>query len=227
MPRLLCGKEMKMYVGQARGKELIDILKALGWGEMTQPKEVPPRRRPFALDNYAYSCFKNNKPWSAEDFKRGIGECEKRKLVPDFVVAPDIVAGGWKSLEFSLSWVEQLRGFAPIYLAVQDGMTVDGVSPHLHLFDGIFVGGQVPWKLASGYWWTALAHGRGMPCHVGRISGRTNVQLVKSWGADSIDSCVPLWSADNRNAVVQGLADLPVDFDPPYLEQFLTGWEAL
>lgn len=75
--------------------------------------------------------------------------------------------------------------------------------------------GRLPWKLASGWWWTRLAHAMGKPCHIGRISGRERVRLVKSWGADSIDSCVPLWSADNRLQVLRGLADPPMDFDPP------------
>ncbi len=197
-------------------------LNELGWGEMTQPREVPPRRKPFALDNYAFACWKNNKPWDAEAFKRGVEQCQKRKIVPEFVVVPDIVAGGMKSLEFSLSWTEYLRGFAPLYLAVQDGMCLDQITPHLRLFDGVFVGGTKEWKMASGFWWVSIAHAHGLPCHVGRISGREKVRLVKSWGADSIDSCVPLWSQDNLMAVVKGLSDPPVEYDTGHVEHFLS-----
>jgi hypothetical protein len=81
--------------------------------------------------------------------------------------------------------------------------------------------------MTAGYWWTQVAHTGGKPCHIGRISGREHVRLAKTWGADSFDSCVPLWSVDNRQAVLKALADPPVEFDPPYIEQFLTGWEAL
>lgn len=218
---------MKVYVGQTRSRELVARLTELGWGEMTQPKEVPPRRRPFVLDNYAFACFKQGKPWDEATFLRSIEQLRERRLKPDFVVAPDIVAGGWSSLAVSLSWRSRLQGFAPVYLAVQDGMTLDGVSPQLQAFDGVFVGGSKEWKLTSGYWWVQVAHGMGKPCHIGRISGREHTRLAKSWGADSIDSCVPLWSEENRQAVVRGLADPPVDFDPPFIEQFLTGWEAL
>lgn len=212
-----------MYLGKTNSKELVARLNSWGWREMTQPREVPPRRQPFALDNYAFACWKNNKPWDAEGFKRGVAECERRKLVPDFVVVPDIVTGGWSSLAFSLSWVEYLRGFAPLYLAVQDGMTLDGIAPHLERFDGVwvFVGGSLMWKLASGFWWVSLAHAYGKPCHVGRISGRERTRLVKSWGADSIDSCVPLWSEENLQAVVKGLTDPPVEFDVGHVEHFL------
>lgn len=69
--------------------------------------------------------------------------------------------------------------------------------------------------------WVTLAHALGKPCHVGRISGRARVCLVKSWGADSIDSCVPLWSEENLQAVINGLNDPPVEFDLVPAEFFL------
>lgn len=213
---------MKMYAGQARGQELIKQLNGFGWGEMTQPRELPPRRKPFVLDNYAFALWKNNRPWDADGFRRGVDLCVKRKLKPEFVVVPDIVAGGLKSLEFSLAWVDELRGFAPLYLAVQDGMCLDEVTPHTHLFDGLFVGGTKEWKMASGFWWVSIAHTAGIPCHVGRISGREKTRLVKSWGADSIDSCVPLWSQENLMAVVKGLEDPPVLFDVGHVEHFIS-----
>lgn len=216
---------MKVYLGHTSSKELIIRLNKLGWREMCQPREVPPKRTPFALDNYAFACFKNNLPWNAEGFMRGVEKCWAKKLTPDFVVVPDIVAGGEASLHFSLTWLQYLRGFAPLYLAVQDGMTLDFVGPYLDQFDGIFVGGTLPWKLASGFWWVALAHAIGKPCHVGRISGRARTCLVKSWGADSIDSCVPLWSAENLEAVVNGLKDPPAEFEITPAEQFLRGYD--
>lgn len=211
-----------MYVGHTNSRALCAQLNELGWGEMDQPRELPPRRFPFALDNYAFASWKNNKPWDAESFKRGVELCYRKKFKPDFVVVPDIVAGGQQSLEQSITWVPWLRGFAPLYLAVQDGMCLDLISSYLHLFDGLFVGGTKDWKLASGFWWVSLAHGAQKPCHVGRISGRRDVRLVKSWGTDSIDSCVPLWSQENLQAVVKGLADPPIDFDPGHVEHFLT-----
>lgn len=219
---------MKVYVGQTRARELIAELNGLGWGEMTQPKEVPARRRPWALDNAAFIAWKAHRPWDADAFCRAVETAAGGKVKPDFVVCPDIVEGGWRSLGHSLRWLPWIRQHLKgVYLAVQDGMTLDGVAPHLHGFDGVFVGGSLAWKLASGWWWTKLAHAMGKPCHIGRISGRERVRLVNSWGADSIDSCVPLWSADNRLQVLRGLADPPMDLDPPEPEQFLTGWESL
>jgi hypothetical protein len=219
---------VKIFVGQTRSRALIAELEGYGWGEMTQPKEFPPRRRPWALDNAAFIAFKANKPWDREGFVGAVERAADYRYPPDFVVAPDIVAGGWDSLQRSLDWLQWLKDQKmPVYLAVQDGMTLDGVAPYVHDFDGIFVGGGEVWKILSGWWWVRLAHAVGRPCHIGRISGRERVRLVKSWGTDSIDSCVPLWSEDNRRAVLLGLQDPPPPFDPPEPEQFLTGWEAL
>ncbi len=219
---------MKVYVGQTRARALIAELTSYGWGEMTQPKEVPARRRPWALDNAAFLAFKANKPWEADAFRTAVEAAAEGKHPPDFVVAPDIVAGGAASLERSLEWLPWLRQHElKVYLAVQDGMTLTQIAPLVGAFDGLFVGGTEVWKIISGWWWVKLAHACGRPCHIGRISGRERVRLVKTWGTDSIDSCVPLWSEDNRRQVLRGLADPPMPFDPPDPAQFLPGWEAL
>lgn len=207
---------MLVYVGQTRSRLLIEELRTYGWGEMTTGNEVPPRREPWAMDNGAFGAWKAKKPWNEARFVRAVEFCVERRLRPDFVVVPDKVAGGVESLEISLSWVPRLRGFAPMYLAVQDGMQLTDVSPVLRHFDGLFVGGGLEWKTATSWWWVALAHGAGRPCHVGRVSGRRRVRWARSIGADSIDSCVPLWSKENRFAVLKGLADpLDVELAPP------------
>jgi hypothetical protein len=200
---------------------------------MTQPKEFPPRRRPFALDNAAYLAFKAQRPWDRDSFVatvERISELPKAKQ-PAFVVAPDIVGGGYASLEHSETWrpwVKEQLPEVPVYLPVQEGMTLDGTAARLEGFDGVFVGGASElWKVQSSYWWCKLAHAMGKPCHVGRISGRERVCLMRAYEVDSIDSCVPLWSEGNRRSVVLGLSDPLPSFDPPPVEQFLNGWEAL
>lgn len=120
---------------------------------MTQPKEVPARRKPWALDNAAFLAFKAGRPWDERAFITAVETAADAKVKPDFVVCPDIVAGGWSSLEHSLRWLPWIRErLAGIYLAVQDGMTLDGVVPHLHGFDGVFVGGtpRGSWPRAGG-----------------------------------------------------------------------------
>lgn len=74
---------------------------------------------------------------------------------PDFVVVPDIVGEGTKSLERSVQWMDHLENNYPYnkyYLAVQDGMSFFMVETLIkkRLFDGIFVGGTKPWKYKDG-----------------------------------------------------------------------------
>jgi hypothetical protein len=130
---------------------------------------------------------------------------------PDFAVVPDIVAGGMRSLDFSLGWVDRLRGVAPLYLAVQDGMAAADVVPVARHFAGLFVGGTLPWKIRTGGEWVTLAHRLGLPCHVGRVGTFRRVLWAKRIGADSIDSCLPLWSRAN-------LATFRAALDDPQME---------
>lgn len=122
---------MLVFVGQTRSRKLIARLEALGFGECTQPKEWPPRRHPWFLDNAAFSDWKAGKAFNAEAFLRALCLAMAGEIMPVFVVCPDLVASGLESLEFSLRWRDQCESVLrdqslPMprwYLAVQDGMT--------------------------------------------------------------------------------------------------------
>lgn len=193
---------MKVYVGQTRAKKLIAYLEALGFGECTQPTEVPPRRSPWFLDNGAFGAWKAGAPFDDVAFLRAL-ECD---LSPEWVVCPDIVAGGHSSLEFSEEWRPRLGG-QPAYLAVQDGMVTGDVAGVASSYAGLFVGGTVDWKLETGAAWVELAHSLGIPCHVGRVGTAKRVRWAFDIGADSIDSCLPLWSRGKLDTFVRALED--------------------
>lgn len=180
------------YIGQTRSRSLIARLSDLGFGEMCQPNEYPPRRRPYILDNAAFKAWRAGRPLDAEAFRVALDACKADP--PTFIVVPDQVAGGVESLQLSLSWVEACRAAGPAYLVVQDRMHVRQVSRVLHRFDGIFVGGTLGWKLRNAEAWVRLAHAHGKPCHVGRVGTPKRVRWAQRIGADSIDSCLPLWS---------------------------------
>lgn len=198
---------MMIYVGQTRSRELIKRLAALGIGEMTVRGEFPPRRTPWALDNGAYRDYTAKVAFDDEEWQRTI----LRILVdgtiepPAFIVAPDIVAGGNPSLEYSLRHALGLRFLAPTYLAVQDGMDAIAVARTIDPYDGLFVGGTLPWKIRTGAQWVALAHRFGRPCHIGRVGTPKRVAWAKRIGADSIDSCLPLWSEENLQRFLDAL----------------------
>jgi hypothetical protein len=84
-------------------------------------------------------------------------------------------------------------------------MTKADVAPVLPRFAGVFVGGSLPWKIATGAAWVSFAYRNAKPCHVGRVGTARRVAWARRIGADSIDSSLPLWSADNLRVFVSAI----------------------
>jgi hypothetical protein len=139
----------------------------------------------YALDNGAWHAFANQLP-----FDRAAFLAAYHKLGPgaDFVVLPDIVAGGKRSLAYSLNWRRELgTPLCPQLLAVQDGMDADEVALMVGPEFGLFVGGTTEWKLATLPIWAALARTRQAYLHVGRVNTVRRIALCAAAGADSFD----------------------------------------
>ena len=181
---------------------------------MTNRGELPPRRHPFAFDNGAFVDWRKGRPFDESTYLRQLDVLAALPTRAAFMVAPDVVAGGLKSLEMSVSWLPRLRGLAPVYLAVQDGMRRRHVAAVLDQFDGIFVGGSLDWKLETGAAWVAFAHRHQRPCHVGRVGTAGRVRWARAIGADSIDSCLPLWSTQKLNTFRAALAGTQLELTP-------------
>lgn len=196
---------MKVYVGQSRGKGMNAILDAEGFGEMTVRREYPPRRKPWAFDNGAFGDYTRGRPFRVAEYELAIERLAADAARPDFLVVPDVVAGGRESLDFSLRWVECLRPLAPLALAVQDGMSIEDVAPIIEPFAVVFVGGSVPWKLQTGAEWVRFAHDRDRLCHIGRVGTPRRVRWAIRIGADSIDSTQPLWSYGHMKRFIAAL----------------------
>jgi hypothetical protein len=153
----------------------------------------------FFFDNGAYGDHLRTQPFDGarwyRDLRRIAYALEFRRLTaPDFIVVPDIVGDGQRSLARSL---EEARWVPPEltvrYLVVQEGMSEDAVAAALPQFEGIFVGGaEMSWKLSTAPGWVRLAHGAGKPCHIGRIGTPDRLRWAADIGADSIDSNWPL-----------------------------------
>lgn len=196
------------YVGQTRAAKLSAQLTELGFGECTVREEFPPRRFPWFFDNGAFRDFTKGVGFLESRYQAALDKLSASSLRPDFVVAPDIVAGGLASLRFSESWASRLAHLGlPVYLVVQDGMTEADVRDALTPYAGVFVGGSLGWKLRTAPRWVEFAHLHGRQCHIGRMGTRDRVRAARRWGADSIDSCTPLWSAANLARFVAGFRD--------------------
>jgi hypothetical protein len=207
---------MKTYVGQTRAREQVARCQAAGLGELTCRGELPPRRHPWCYDNGAFKDWRADRDFNwtrwVRDLRcirnwvsdpRGSGNGLKRTpaiVWPDFIVLPDIPAGGDASLKLSLSWLyvakHHLGEHTKYYLVVQNGMSIRKVESALRVVDGIFVGGTLEWKLETGASWVKLAHSRTVPCHIGRVGTIDRVKWAQDIGADSIDSSLPLWRKD-------------------------------
>ena len=119
-------------------------------------------------------------------------------------------ADGAASLDRSLEWtgwtLETLwPSPVPAYLAVQDGMSPASLSWPEDGLGGVFVGGTLEWKLATGATWVRWAHDRRIRCHIGRVGTPRRVHWAREIGADSIDSAFPLWSDQQFTAFCDAL----------------------
>ncbi len=204
------------FVGQTRSKALICQLQGLGIGECTQPTEWPPRRTPWFLDNGAFRAWKHQRPFPEERFTRCLTALvDGSGSLPEFVIAPDIVGGGLDSLRLSMRWLSALIPVAPVYVAVQDGMPITILDTFPREVEGVFVGGTLPWKLATGEHWVRAAHQSERRCHIGRVGTARRVRWAKRIQADSIDSCLPLWSRQNLSRFLSALEPRQVEMFGP------------
>lgn len=175
------------YASRTGTARNLAALREAGWGLMvsaTGEHRTEGFER-YALDNGAYTAYQQGKPWSAAAF---VALVEKLGAGADFVAVPDIVAGGLGSLRLSEAWLPRLKGVGvPLLIPVQDGMVPADVRPLLGPRVGIFVGGSVPWKLATVRAWGALARELGVYLHVGKVNTARRIALCASAGADSFD----------------------------------------
>lgn len=213
----------RAYVGQTRSADLVTKLAAAGIGECVVRGELPPRRGSWFYDNGAFVDFKAGRSfdyvqWSRDQrairmwVKGGVGRGVlegSRMTAPDFQVLPDLVGRGEESLGFSLAHLHEAQQTGvPCYLAVQNGMDLERVARFIRLYkiDGIFVGGDLEWKLATAESWCQLGRRLDIPVHIGRVGTLDRVAWAQEIGASSIDSSFPLWTKDRLDDFIAAVA---------------------
>lgn len=139
----------------------------------------------YALDNGAWTAFQQGKSLDEKLFMTAV---EKMGEKADWIVLPDIVAGGLRSLDYSLAWMERLRGIPTrLLIAVQNGMEVNDVRSFLNPAVGIFVGGDTEWKEKTAVQWGSVARRRNCYLHVGRVNSARRIAICNAAGANSFD----------------------------------------
>jgi hypothetical protein len=175
------------YASNTGTRRNLAALRVADWRILLTPDNPTPREGlKHGVDNGAWGAFQKNQPF---DEGRFLSLVEQSGADADFIVVPDIVAGGMRSLDFSLSWLPRLAGGPLLLLAVQDGMDVFTVAAVLHAYPnlGIFLGGTTEWKLQTMYGWGVLAAVMGRHYHVGRVNTARRIRLCEEAGADSFD----------------------------------------
>lgn len=176
---------MTPYASRTGTRRNLAALRDAGWRLMVTPARLQTEGMRYALDNGAWSAFCRQEPWDADAFLRAV---QTLGAGADFVVLPDIVGDGRRSLKRSLTWLPFLLGQTRLLLLpVQDGVVEADVSPMLGANVGLFVGGTTPWKLRSLGDWGALAARVGCYIHVGRVNSVRRIARCAASGIHSFD----------------------------------------
>jgi hypothetical protein len=191
-----------MYASRTGTRRNLDALRAAGWGLLVS-RAGAWRTEGFdryVLDNGAWSDFQAGRAFDADAFERLI---ERLGARADWIVLPDIVAGGLASLELSLRWTNRCLSICPrALIAVQDGMTESDIDPYVGPATGVFLGGSTAWKITNMERWGAFCHRRGIYYHVARVNTAKRMALAIASGADSVDG-----TSASRYAVTLPLLD--------------------
>lgn len=174
------------YASRTGTKRNLDALRSSGWRLLVSATGVHRTEGfPYAIDNGAWTAHQQGKPFDELAFLKVV---EKLGAGADWIAIPDIVAGGLRSLEFSVSWLERLSGACKrLLLPVQDGMQTHDVAKFIDPKVGIFVGGSTDWKLATMHAWCRQALAVDAWCHVGRVNSARRIRLCQDFRATSFD----------------------------------------
>jgi len=135
-----------------------------------------------ALDNDAFTHFKNGTPYDFIAWRSLLGRIRDAGQTPLWAAVPDVVTdraatirqwGEWAFLIQEIGWKTAL--------VVQDGMTIQDVERCKP--DVVFVGGSTGWKWATAHKWC-----QDFPrVHVGRVNGKRRLWHCQRIGAESCD----------------------------------------
>ena len=174
------------YASRTGTRRNLQVLRDAGWRLLVSAAGcLRTEGFRYALDNGAWSAHCKGTLLDEGAFAKAL---DLLGTYADWVVVPDIVAGGHLSLALSTQWLPRVLNQSPCaLLAVQDGMMVEDIAHFLGPHVGIFVGGSTAWKEATLPQWGALARQIGCWCHVGRVNTVRRIHLCGFAGVTSFD----------------------------------------
>lgn len=190
---------MICYASRTGTRRNLAALRAHGWGLLVSRAGVW-RTEGFERicgDNGAWADFQAGRCFDGDAYDRFLDWLSVQAVVPDWLVLPDIVAGGMESLALSIRYINRCRSIAPLVLiAVQNGMEPEDLAPLVGPQIGIFLGGSTDWKIERMIEWGAFCAARCIHYHVARVNSFKRMSLAIAAGAHSIDG-----SSGSRYAV--------------------------
>lgn len=204
---------MIYYVSTPTGEECLALCRQYGYREMACPitrrknkhgdyviarRGTTPNLDHYALDNGAWIYHEAGVPGDFGPFVEALAKIGRDA---DFVVVPDMVAGGGASLRLSEAWLPLVLHSTRLALVpVQDGMQPRDVEHLIGERVGLFVGGSDAWKWTHVADWVHWAVDRQIYIHVGRVNGEQRSMRCADLGANSADgSTVSRWPIANAH----------------------------
>lgn len=183
---LIRSTKLQGYASRTGTKRNLSALKEAGWRLLISARGcLRNEGMPYALDNGAWTAFQQGTRFDESAFLRAVDAVGEKA---DWIVIPDIVAAGKRSLDYSLAWLQRMKSLpTPLLLAVQDGMTPDDVRDYLSPAVGIFVGGSSTWKEQTAVMWGKLSRRRNCRLHIGRVNSQRRISICAAAGANSFD----------------------------------------
>lgn len=173
------------YASRTGTRRNLAALRRAGWRLLVSARGVLRTEGfPYALDNGAWTAHQAGEPFDEAAFSIALDLLGEEA---DWVIAPDIVAGGLLSLRCSVSWLPRLAHCRRVLIAVQDGMAPADVAPYLSERVGVAIGGSTEWKLdqLGRRVWSASW------LHVLRVNTSRRISLCHWARADSFDGSGP------------------------------------
>lgn len=152
-------------------------------------------------DNGAWSDYQAQREFDEDAYDRFLEWIEPHR--PRWLVLPDIVAAGHRSLALSIRYMNRCAAAAPLVLiAVQDGMEDHDLAPLVGPQVGIFLGGSTEWKLRTAIPWGRFCRARGCYFHFARANSikRISLAVAAAVGIDE-DKCSFDGSSGSRYSV--------------------------
>ncbi len=175
---ILCGQSNRIWhywSGKYPGS--VGVLIGPSYG-----KKVPiDKWMPFALDNDAFTAWRDKKAWDYRAWVDMLQWVRLFRLKPMWAAVPDVVADREATLENWIKYASTIQRLGwPTAFCVQDGMTPDDVP---HDADVVFVGGSDSWKFPNLPMWTTH-----FPrVHCARVNSPEMIEACDRLGCESVD----------------------------------------